>query len=534
MRFSYLFTFLVVATVLQAQIGPINPAKVDSINQSARSDSLSLMDRIRIGEQGIELSETIDYPKGKFDGLMTIGIGYLNLGNYKEALDHFQQANQLAVSLKNAEFKARTTYYMGLIHDYLGNFEKGLSYFDESLRLYESLGNTRWQGILSNGIGVALSKVGREVEGLEILKEALEIFESNGMERESSVPLNNIGEYYLHDNKPEQALSYYQQSLQLSQKYNIPRGEAIALTNVGLSYRALKDYNAALNYMMQGLELAQNYEYNVEVYEIYREMAQTYEAMNLPEKAIAYYKKHTELKDSILSNEHEAQIAELLVEFETEKKETELAASQQQILELEQKQRFQRLLTAVIVAGLILAVILIFLLISRHRVQQKLSESELRNKKLESQKLKEELEFKNKDLTNFALDIARKNEFSQKIHNGLHLIHQSSDPNFRKDKIKELLILTASHLKVNDDIREFQMNVEKVNQDFFHQLSERFPELTNTEKQLCGLLRLNLSTKDIANIRNISPKSVEMGRYRLRKKLNLEANEDINAFLQQL
>ncbi|MCI5082050.1 MAG: hypothetical protein MRY78_10165, partial [Saprospiraceae bacterium] len=79
MRFSYLFTFLVVATVLQAQIGPIHPAKVDSINQSAQSDSLSLMDRIRIGEQGIELAETIDYPKGKFDGLMTIGIGYLNL-----------------------------------------------------------------------------------------------------------------------------------------------------------------------------------------------------------------------------------------------------------------------------------------------------------------------------------------------------------------------------------------------------------------------------------------------------------------------
>jgi DNA-binding CsgD family transcriptional regulator len=186
------------------------------------------------------------------------------------------------------------------------------------------------------------------------------------------------------------------------------------------------------------------------------------------------------------------------------------------------------------IIGLLLAVGLVFLFYSRNQVRQQLIESELKNKRLESEKLKEELEFKQKDLTNFALDIARKNEFSQKIHDGLHLIHGSNNVDFRKDKIKELLILTSNHLKVNDDIREFQMNVETVNQDFFNRLTEQFPDLTSTDKQLCGLLRLNLSTKDIASIRNISPKSVEMSRYRLRKKLNLSAQDEMTSFLQQL
>lgn len=78
------------------------------------------------------------------------------------------------------------------------------------------------------------------------------------------------------------------------------------------------------------------------------------------------------------------------------------------------------------------------------------------------------------------------------------------------------------------------MNVEKVNQDFFNKLDQNFPELTINEKQLCGLIRLNLSTKDIASIKNISPKSVEMGRYRLRKKLNLAPKEELSAFLRRL
>ncbi|MCB0622214.1 MAG: hypothetical protein KDC41_26670, partial [Saprospiraceae bacterium] len=90
------------------------------------------------------------------------------------------------------------------------------------------------------------------------------------------------------------------------------------------------------------------------------------------------------------------------------------------------------------------------------------------------------------------------------------------------------------HLKINEDIQEFQMNVETVNQDFFHRLNERFPELTSNEKQLCGLIRLNLSTKEIAAIRNITPRSAEMGRYRLRKKLHLQPEEEIQTFLQEL
>ena len=534
MRWIGFIVLLICAFPLSAQIGSVSKSTIDSLNQATKADSNSLFDRIRMGERCWKLSETIGYEEGSFEALMNIGTGYLNLGNLKEALDHFQQANSLAIDLKRPSLQAQAAYFLGNVHNNLENFEKAMAFFQESLVLYESIDNVRWGGRLKNAIGVVLSRAGNRDAGLAAFQEALAIMESNKLEEDSSFPINNIGEHYLQEGQPEKALPYYQKSLELSKKYNLVKGEVISLSNVGLSYRDMGQYEKAIQYFEESLALAIQHHFNSEIYEIYMEMAIAYDEMKLSSKALQYYKKYAALKDSILSNEQEEQIAALLVEYETEKKERELIESREQISELQQNQRFQRLLGFAIILGFGLALAIILLLYSRNKVKQELVESDLKNKRLESERLKSELEFKQKDLTNFALDIARKNKFSDKVHASLHLIHQSNDASFRKEKIKELLILTSNHLKVNEDIQEFQMNVEKVNHDFFHRLSTQFPELTNSEKQLCGLLRLNLSSKDIASIRNISTKSVEMSRYRLRKKLHLDSQEEINTFLQKI
>ena len=78
------------------------------------------------------------------------------------------------------------------------------------------------------------------------------------------------------------------------------------------------------------------------------------------------------------------------------------------------------------------------------------------------------------------------------------------------------------------------VNIEQVNADFFERLNQIAPDLTASEKQICALLRLNLSNKEIASIRNISPKSGEMARYRLRKKLPIKAGDDIYTFIQNI
>ena len=78
------------------------------------------------------------------------------------------------------------------------------------------------------------------------------------------------------------------------------------------------------------------------------------------------------------------------------------------------------------------------------------------------------------------------------------------------------------------------MQIEEVHKDFHMKLMNNFPDLTNLERRLAGLLRLNLSTKEISTLLNISPKSVEVARYRLKKKMNIEKDKSLNNFITNL
>ena len=86
----------------------------------------------------------------------------------------------------------------------------------------------------------------------------------------------------------------------------------------------------------------------------------------------------------------------------------------------------------------------------------------------------------------------------------------------------------------NKDLEQFNKQLENVNRHFIERLKNNFTNLTENELQLCILLRLRLSSKEIASITNITSKSVDMNRYRLRKKLSLNSDIDFYDYLQNL
>ncbi len=91
--------------------------------------------------------------------------------------------------------------------------------------------------------------------------------------------------------------------------------------------------------------------------------------------------------------------------------------------------------------------------------------------------------------------------------------------------------MITQDLSIDRDREKFQMHINEQNSNFIHKLGESFPSITDNEKRLASLLRLNLSSKEIASILNISPKSVEMNRYRLRKKLKVNPKVNLNDFI---
>ena len=166
-------------------------------------------------------------------------------------------------------------------------------------------------------------------------------------------------------------------------------------------------------------------------------------------------------------------------------------------------------------------------------------ESELKDQKIDSLKeenLQAELSHKSEELIRTTLNIVRKNEMLMGIKKEvLGISHSISEENLVSLRRKTLRLLgqIETNIEHDDDLQAFQSTFDSVYHDFFRKLEEAYPELNNKDKLLCAYIKMNLLSKEIAPLLNISLRGVEISRYRLRKKLGLEEGENLAEFLQR-
>ena len=164
-------------------------------------------------------------------------------------------------------------------------------------------------------------------------------------------------------------------------------------------------------------------------------------------------------------------------------------------------------------------------------IHMALNEKKMQVLQLEKLRLKDEINFKKRDLTDFGIEISRKREFINKLLKQLNVIKNES--HIKSPELDDIIKSTKAQLKIDQHLDYFHQNVEVVNHEFNGRLKELYPELTEGELHLSSLLRLKLNSKEIARLKNISPDSVKVLRYRLRKKFSLTKDINIVDFLQQ-
>lgn len=157
---------------------------------------------------------------------------------------------------------------------------------------------------------------------------------------------------------------------------------------------------------------------------------------------------------------------------------------------------------------------------------------------LQAEKLKAELNHRSEELIRTTLNIVRKNEMLINIRKEVVSISHSTNEDkldlvALRRKIFRLLGQIDTNIEHDDDLQAFQTSFDSVHHDFFRQLEAAYPSLTPKEKLLCAYIKMNLLSKEIAPLLNISLRGVEISRYRLRKKLNLTEGENLIEFLQK-
>jgi DNA-binding CsgD family transcriptional regulator len=144
--------------------------------------------------------------------------------------------------------------------------------------------------------------------------------------------------------------------------------------------------------------------------------------------------------------------------------------------------------------------------------------------RLKNEQLKKDIEGKNRELAVATMSTLKRNEFLNTIKAELETVKGET-------KTKQLIKSINARLKNNDDWEYFKKAFDNTDQPLFSQLKEAHPSLTKNDLKLCAYLRLNLSSKEIAPLLNISVHSVEIKRYRLRKKMMLERRQGIVEYI---
>ncbi len=167
-------------------------------------------------------------------------------------------------------------------------------------------------------------------------------------------------------------------------------------------------------------------------------------------------------------------------------------------------------------------------------LQKSLSEIEIKNVRIENSSLTERLDEKRKELVTYALNIAEQRQF---LESTLLLLEESlhePDPQKKNIQLHEVIKNIKQKMSFSDEIEQIYQQAEQVNDEFPNRLTTVSPNLSPQEKKLALLLRVGFSSKEIAPLLNISPKSVEIARYRLRKKLDLKKEENLTQFIKTI
>lgn len=150
----------------------------------------------------------------------------------------------------------------------------------------------------------------------------------------------------------------------------------------------------------------------------------------------------------------------------------------------------------------------------------------LRNEKLHSERIQ-----KDKELANTTMQIIQKSKSLISIRNELQKLSRELGKHNATAYLNSIIKKINRSIDTEKQWEVFESHFENVHEEFLKRLKEKHPELSPRELKLCAYLRLNISSKEIANLMNISVRGVEISRYRLRKKLNLEHDQNLTDFI---
>ncbi|MET3538753.1 tetratricopeptide repeat protein [Chryseobacterium limigenitum] len=404
-------------------------------------------------------------------------IAYINLGRtlctlnrYKESLYYLDKAEEQISEIKNNLLESRLYAQYGRNYYALGLFKESVKNFNKSISFAKKLKD------LKNKNNLLYYNYAWKLDNFH----ELNLIDSMYIMQNKCIKLGpepllyvTIAARHLKDKIHLDSTEYYlKKALKITDNYPLYQ-KSRAYFIYGKFYTEKKDNESALKYYLKALDIFKKTQRQSDKRDAYKSIAETYKSLNEKEKANEYLEKYSNINDSI--NESEKSSLDIPIEKVIKEKENQ-----------QKNEKYQLYLIIFLIAA---SALITIYYIRKSYIKNQSNKVQILNEKIkETEILKNKLTIS----TEGVIKLAKKN-----------------DPFF---------------------LSRFQ----DVYPEFYEKLKTQHPLLTLKDLKICALIKLNLTSQDIVECENISLRTVETKKYRLKKKLNLSVDDDLNIWIQNL
>lgn len=473
-----------------------------------KGSTLGLEEKVKLHQDFLDLATRTNDKLNRLYGLLYLFYDHVNAHNFPEASRYLLEAESLAKTSGNPGWQGWVAHRRGVLCLRMHTYEDGIAAYKSALMLCSIAGDSLCMGEALEQLGAMYDHLDDSANAQQCFERALPLVMKYGADAQVASALNNFGSFLIFQERETEAISYINQALTFSRRAGDERQATILQNNLAIAYRQLKLYDQALKIYRQCIKISQEKGWLEDLPYNYRGMSLTFERTGQYHEALDFFKQYHYLNDSLIGAKTQKEIGDLETRYAVQQKELELDKSQIALSVAERS--LERGL--IILIGLLTLVAFILWRWREH----------IRGSKLEQTLNKESLE----ELTRVLLE---KNTLLSDLEAKMSESPESNLPSGDSSEFEENLY--NQRILTHADWAGFKGYFEKAYPGYLGRLRASFAGLTDAEQRLFLFIKLNLTTREVAAILGISVDSVKRTRNRLRHRLALGEETELEVFI---
>ncbi|MBT4957609.1 MAG: tetratricopeptide repeat protein [Candidatus Marinimicrobia bacterium] len=405
----------------------------------------------------------------------------MHLGRYEKALKYLLITYKTIDDNIDRKKLGIILNKFGNAYYYLQDYSSALKYYKDALKIFTKADELELIAQSHSNVAISLNLMHKHTKALSHFNKALELAKNKNNPQSISKILNNIGGTYVFWLKnPKKGITFLTKAVEIQKKHKYQTDLCQTKNNLGYAFSLLEDYDKGEKYIHQSIKLSKQLKLDESLKRSYSYLADLYERKLDFGKAVDFHKKYIDHNAKLINSlivhnaeKHQEEIDKLSITLKAERKERE-------ILDLNQK-----------------------------------------------------IELKNKELTSKAMIMAERQEALLKIFEEIDGIRKAHggimSPEFRK-----LYSDLQEQLSSDSQWDEFEKWFTEVQGDFFDHLRQKAPKLSSKELKISAFIKLRMSTKEIASLMRLTPKTIENHRWTIRKKIGLKKGDNLIQYLESI